>query len=359
MRHPLRKLAAAALLIMLTVTSVRANAETVRSFAPDSVQPGGLPAWFAPVVVTATASDPVVVHGGFFRLWTMTFAYLPFWNYIDGAPFTLTASALRWSVASGTDSTLPPAPVTTAFAAPASPERNVVPQAPPERPTDRAPAPKPAGDQQQGAPPEEQYDMAWWYAALKKGRTNPPAAPDETTNPPAKEPAPVTPEPAPAPGPAPVPPPPTAPRPQPKPVPVPAPEPAPPEQVDFLTADERQMLDLINEVRGEVGLPALQADLALTKVARLKSQDMIDHNYFSHQSPTYGSPFDMMKRFGITYRTAGENLAGNQTVERAHAALMNSPGHRANILGQSFTQIGIGIVKGGRYGMMFTQLFRG
>jgi uncharacterized YkwD family protein len=126
-----------------------------------------------------------------------------------------------------------------------------------------------------------------------------------------------------------------------------------------LTAQEQQMLNLVNAERARAGLPALKADPELTKLARLKSQDMIQLNYFSHQSPTYGSPFDMMRRFGITYRTAGENIAGNQSVEAAHRALMNSPGHRANILNRDFTHIGIGIQTGGRYGMMFTQMFVG
>ena len=119
------------------------------------------------------------------------------------------------------------------------------------------------------------------------------------------------------------------------------------------------MLSLINQERTKAGLKPLTMDLSVVKVARLKSQDMIDNNYFSHTSPTYGSPFDMMKKFGITYRYAGENLAGNQTVERAHTALMNSDGHRANILKAEFTHIGIGIVDGGAYGKMFTQMFIG
>jgi uncharacterized YkwD family protein len=126
-----------------------------------------------------------------------------------------------------------------------------------------------------------------------------------------------------------------------------------------LTADEQQMLNLVNGERAKAGLGALKADLTLTKLARLKSQDMINRNYFSHESPTYGSPFAMMKSFGVTYNTAGENLAGNSTVSAAHTALMNSPGHRANILKSSFTHVGIGIVKGGQYGMMFTQMFVG
>jgi len=119
------------------------------------------------------------------------------------------------------------------------------------------------------------------------------------------------------------------------------------------------MLELLNRERVSLGLRPLQADLELTRLARLKSQDMINLNYFAHQSPTYGSPFEMMRAAGVTFRLAGENLAGSATVTRAHTALMNSPGHRANILNPGFTHIGIGAISGGRFGMMFTQLFVG
>ena len=124
-----------------------------------------------------------------------------------------------------------------------------------------------------------------------------------------------------------------------------------------LTAQEQEMLNLVNQVRAQNGAGALQADPQVTNCARVKSQDMIDNNYFSHNSPKYGSPFDMMKSFGIGYVAAAENIAGNQTVQKAHEALMNSPGHRKNILNPEFTHIGIGIKKGGSYGNMFTQMF--
>ncbi|MFC7370110.1 CAP domain-containing protein [Fictibacillus iocasae] len=126
-----------------------------------------------------------------------------------------------------------------------------------------------------------------------------------------------------------------------------------------LTADEQQMLDLVNQEREKAGLPALKADMELTKVARVKAQDMIDNNYFDHNSPTYGSPFDMMKKFGIEYQTAGENLAGNSSVEGAHEGLMNSQGHRENILKSDYTNVGIAVVEGGQYGKMFVQMFKG
>ncbi|MFZ5632641.1 MAG: CAP domain-containing protein [Bacillota bacterium] len=151
------------------------------------------------------------------------------------------------------------------------------------------------------------------------------------------------------------------PKPQPQPAPQPQPNPAPPAAppVQGLSADEQKMLDLVNAARAEAGLRPLQADMALVKLARLKAQDMIKNNYFSHTSPTYGSPFDMMKGAGVTYRYAGENLAGAPAVDIAHTNLMKSPGHRANILKPNFTKSGIGVVNGGPYGKMFVQMFTG
>ncbi|UKS27656.1 peptidoglycan-binding protein [Paenibacillus sp. HWE-109] len=149
--------------------------------------------------------------------------------------------------------------------------------------------------------------------------------------------------------------------PTPTPVPI-SPTPTPVPQVPSetgLTVEEQQMLDLVNKERAAVGLSPLLADAALIKTARLKSQDMVDNKYFSHDSPTYGSPFDMMEKFGITYNAAGENIACNQSVQAAHEALMNSPGHKANILSKDYTHIGIGIVNGGPCGKMFTQQFIG
>lgn len=126
-----------------------------------------------------------------------------------------------------------------------------------------------------------------------------------------------------------------------------------------LTADEQAMFNLVNQARKQNGVGALAINMELVKMARVKAQDMVTNNYFSHQSPTYGSPFDMMKSFGITYRAAGENLAANSAVDSAHTALMNSAGHRANILSTSYTQVGIGIVSSPVYGKMFVQEFIG
>lgn len=126
-----------------------------------------------------------------------------------------------------------------------------------------------------------------------------------------------------------------------------------------LTADEQAMVSLVNKARADAGLKPLEVDYQLVRTARMKSQDMINLGYFDHTSPTHGSPFDLMRSEGVSYRYAGENLAGAATVQRAHTGLMNSDGHRANILNPSYTRIGIGIIDGGRYGKMVTQHFAG
>jgi uncharacterized YkwD family protein len=105
---------------------------------------------------------------------------------------------------------------------------------------------------------------------------------------------------------------------------------------DSITADEKKVLDLVNKARSDARIGLLQVDMNMMKVARLKAKDMVDKNYFSHQSPTYGSPFDMMRQFGITFTAAGENIAGNQTAEGAFASWMNSEGHRKNILNANY-----------------------
>lgn len=124
-----------------------------------------------------------------------------------------------------------------------------------------------------------------------------------------------------------------------------------------LASNEQQMVNLVNAERKKNNLPPLTVDPEVTRVARIKSQDMVDNNYFSHNSPNYGSPFEMMDDFDIEYLHAGENLAGNSTVQRAHNALMNSSGHRKNILSPNFTHIGIGIKPSEKYGYIFTQMF--
>lgn len=119
---------------------------------------------------------------------------------------------------------------------------------------------------------------------------------------------------------------------------------------------ENEVIRLVNEIRVKNGLNALEADWE-SRVARYKSQDMKDNNYFSHTSPVYGSPFEMIKNFGLSYKSAGENIAKGQTTPQAVVnAWMNSSGHRANILNKSYTKIGVGYVKSGNY---WTQMFIG
>ena len=115
-----------------------------------------------------------------------------------------------------------------------------------------------------------------------------------------------------------------------------------------LSTYEREVIRLVNEHRAKNGLMPLTADAKLSYIARLKAIDMRDKKYFSHTSPTYGTPFQMMKDFGITYRSAGENIAmGQRTPSEVVTAWMNSPGHRANILNASYTKIGVGYVSDG------------
>ena len=120
---------------------------------------------------------------------------------------------------------------------------------------------------------------------------------------------------------------------------------------------ERQLVDLVNEERTQRGIKSLVLDERLVSVARAHSQEMFTLKYFSHESPVSGSPFDRLKSAGITYSRAGENLAYAQSVSVAHRALMESPGHRENILRSEFTRIGIGVINAPAYGRMITQLF--
>lgn len=126
-----------------------------------------------------------------------------------------------------------------------------------------------------------------------------------------------------------------------------------------LTEDEKEILALINEQRTANGLAELQIDDELQNVARLKAQDMVDNDYFAHQSPTYGSPFDMMKNNQIIYKTAGENIAGNSDNKKAVDAWMNSESHKDNILNNSYNYTGIAVVSSNKYGKIFVQMFIG
>ena len=121
---------------------------------------------------------------------------------------------------------------------------------------------------------------------------------------------------------------------------------------------EGKMIFLVNEERKKQGLNALTFDKELTKVARLPSQDMFAKGYFSHYSPVGSTVADRLKTGGVKYLVAGENLALAQTLYIAHNGLMESPGHKANILHPKYGRIGIGVLDGGRYGLMITQVFK-
>jgi uncharacterized YkwD family protein/spore coat assembly protein SafA len=127
--------------------------------------------------------------------------------------------------------------------------------------------------------------------------------------------------------------------------------------IDATKGVEQQVLTLVNQERAKAGIKPLSMDWELQRVARTKSQDMCQKGYFSHTSPTYGSPFDMMKQFGISYRTAGENIAkGQRSPQEVMNSWMNSSGHRANILKADFTHLGVGYEAGGN---CWTQMFIG
>lgn len=123
-------------------------------------------------------------------------------------------------------------------------------------------------------------------------------------------------------------------------------------------AIEHDVIELTNQERAKNGLAPLRPDWQVSRVARHKSQDMRDHNYFAHQSPTYGSPFDMLRSYNISYRSAAENIAMGQTsAQEVVRSWLNSPGHRRNILNPNYTHIGVGYVEGGTGRFYWTQMF--
>lgn len=127
-----------------------------------------------------------------------------------------------------------------------------------------------------------------------------------------------------------------------------------------IPSQAEQVLLLVNAQRSKNGLKDLTLSSELTNLAKMKAQDMADKNYFSHTSPTYGTPFEMLQQYGISYKAAGENIAaGQKTAEAVMESWMNSSGHRANILSSSYTELGVGYVKGGSYGTEWVQLFIG
>lgn len=143
--------------------------------------------------------------------------------------------------------------------------------------------------------------------------------------------------------------------------PKPSPTKAPSSTSGSISEDEKALLDLVNKARLEANLKPLEYDIELAHVAMTKAKDMVDNNYFDHISPAYGSPFDMMKSFGIKYGYAGENIAtGYANVQDVFNGWMNSPGHKANILNEKFTHCGFGIANGGKYGgKTWVQMFIG
>ena len=130
-----------------------------------------------------------------------------------------------------------------------------------------------------------------------------------------------------------------------------------PQVSSSVTSFESEVVRLVNDIRRQNGLKPLTENWELSRVARYKSQDMMDNRYFAHNSPTYGTPFQMMKSFGLSFRTAGENIAKGYTTPQAVVnGWMNSSGHRANILNAGYTQIGVGYVAQGHY---WAQMFMG
>lgn len=127
--------------------------------------------------------------------------------------------------------------------------------------------------------------------------------------------------------------------------------------VTALTGDEQQMVDMINQERIAAGVSPLKVDLRLASVAQAKANDLKANNYFDHTSPVYGSPWAMMQQVGLNVQWAGENISGNDSVAGSMAALMQSPGHRANILDPRFTAVGVGIAYGSAYGNLYVQEF--
>lgn len=123
--------------------------------------------------------------------------------------------------------------------------------------------------------------------------------------------------------------------------------------------DIEYILNKINSIRNENGIASLTLDDLLTSTAQNKARDMVENNYFSHTSPTYGSPFEMMKNAGVIYKTAGENIAGNPDIDDAISSFLESENHKKNILSNSYNYIGIGLEKSEKYGYILVLMFVG
>lgn len=134
--------------------------------------------------------------------------------------------------------------------------------------------------------------------------------------------------------------------------------PSEPEAPSDIRELEDEVIRLVNAERQMVGQPPLTANSELTRIARIKSQDFINNNYLSHNSPVYGSPFEMLRSFGVDFTAAAENIAsGQRTAASAMNSWMNSPGHRANILSSTYNEIGVGVARGNDDNLYWTQLF--
>ncbi|MFD3158129.1 SafA/ExsA family spore coat assembly protein [Haloimpatiens sp. FM7330] len=128
--------------------------------------------------------------------------------------------------------------------------------------------------------------------------------------------------------------------------------------INDIKAIENEVIRLVNVERQKAGVPALKQNWQLSRIARYKSKDMADKGYFSHTSPTYGSPFKMIESFGIKASAAGENIAyGQPTPKAVMNSWMNSPGHRSNILSSSYSEIGVGVAKNKNGVYYWTQMF--
>lgn len=204
-----------------------------------------------------------------------------------------------------------------------------------------------------GEAPASQFGFSGWpYRQNSSCYTQP--APTQPTCTPAVT---STPQPTAAPTPAPT----NKPSVQPTPTRKPAATTPPSNGDDYTTpsisAQEENAFILLNQDRIANGLPALTLDPVLSSIARAKSRDMNDKNYFSHTSPTYGSPFQMLKHFGYSFTSVGENIAHHATVEKSQAAFMSSDGHRRNVLGTQWSKVGIGVWKDAQGFVYVTQLF--
>lgn len=126
-----------------------------------------------------------------------------------------------------------------------------------------------------------------------------------------------------------------------------------------LTEDEKEFLNLINSNRENNGLPKLEIDSEVQNIARLKAQDLVENNYFSHISEKYGDVSAMMTDNNVSFKTIGENIAGNNTLAGAVEAWMNSENHKRNILSTEYNYTGVAVVESERYGKIFVQVFVG